>query len=137
MKIATTLNSPWKYFCTAWFVSFSHIHKHIDIYYWHRWPLWVWETTLNTRWLLKLKRYVTCKLIIHTNFDKKCHSIIHSIKYLQIYNLAYDKAKHLLQKNHLVLEKIVVELLEYEILTGKVCISVSYIKTLFVYQYIG
>ncbi|XP_073314829.1 probable inactive ATP-dependent zinc metalloprotease FTSHI 5, chloroplastic [Primulina huaijiensis] len=37
----------------------------------------------------------------------------------KIYNLAYDKAKMMLQKNHLVLEKIVEELLEYEILTGK------------------
>ncbi|KAL8520650.1 hypothetical protein ACS0TY_011260 [Phlomoides rotata] len=37
----------------------------------------------------------------------------------QIYNLAYDKAKTLLQKNYVVLEKIVEELLEFEILTGK------------------
>lgn len=37
--------------------------------------------------------------------------------------MAYDKAKILLQKNHLVLEKIVEELIEYEILTGKVCIQ--------------
>ncbi|XP_012839642.1 PREDICTED: uncharacterized protein LOC105960020 [Erythranthe guttata] len=37
----------------------------------------------------------------------------------KIYNLAYDKAKVVLQKNYLVLEKIVEELLEYEILTGK------------------
>ncbi|KAI3453265.1 hypothetical protein Pfo_009928 [Paulownia fortunei] len=37
----------------------------------------------------------------------------------KIYNLAYDKAKMLLQKNYLILEKIVEELLEYEILTGK------------------
>ncbi|KAL1560981.1 putative inactive ATP-dependent zinc metalloprotease FTSHI 5, chloroplastic [Salvia divinorum] len=37
----------------------------------------------------------------------------------KIYNLAYDKAKVLLQKNCLVLEKIVEELIEYEILTRK------------------
>lgn len=37
----------------------------------------------------------------------------------KIYNMAYDKAKLLLQKNYLVLEKIVEELIEYEILTGK------------------
>ncbi|KAG8365730.1 hypothetical protein BUALT_Bualt17G0002300 [Buddleja alternifolia] len=37
----------------------------------------------------------------------------------KIYNLAYDKAKMMLQKNYIVLEKIVEELLEYEILTGK------------------
>ncbi|KAG6396848.1 hypothetical protein SASPL_143005 [Salvia splendens] len=37
----------------------------------------------------------------------------------KIYNLAYDKARVLLQKNCLVLEKIVKELIEYEILTGK------------------
>ncbi|KAL0409150.1 UNVERIFIED_CONTAM: putative inactive ATP-dependent zinc metalloprotease FTSHI 5, chloroplastic [Sesamum radiatum] len=36
-----------------------------------------------------------------------------------IYNLAYDKARMLLQKNYLALERIVEELLEYEILTGK------------------
>ncbi|KAL2233175.1 UNVERIFIED_CONTAM: putative inactive ATP-dependent zinc metalloprotease FTSHI 5, chloroplastic [Sesamum indicum] len=38
---------------------------------------------------------------------------------LKIYNLAYDKARMLLQKNYLALERIVEELLEYEILTGK------------------
>lgn len=37
-----------------------------------------------------------------------------------MYDLAYLKAKELLQKNHRVLEKIVEELLEFEILTGKV-----------------
>lgn len=37
-----------------------------------------------------------------------------------MYYLAYDKAKEILEKNHIVLEKIVDELLEYEILTGKV-----------------
>ncbi|KAL3651045.1 putative inactive ATP-dependent zinc metalloprotease FTSHI 5, chloroplastic [Castilleja foliolosa] len=37
----------------------------------------------------------------------------------KIYNLAYDKAKTVLQKNSLILEKIVEELLEYEILSGK------------------
>lgn len=34
----------------------------------------------------------------------------------------------LLQKNYLVLEKIVEELLEYEILTGKVCSSTATVK---------
>lgn len=38
----------------------------------------------------------------------------------QMYYLAYDKAKDMLQKNQLALEKIVDELLEFEILTGKV-----------------
>ncbi|XP_043689057.1 probable inactive ATP-dependent zinc metalloprotease FTSHI 5, chloroplastic [Telopea speciosissima] len=37
----------------------------------------------------------------------------------KLYNLAYDKAKELLQKNRRVLEKIVEELLEFEILTGE------------------
>ncbi|KAL6579408.1 hypothetical protein OROMI_009624 [Orobanche minor] len=40
-------------------------------------------------------------------------------KIQKIYDLAYDKAKMLLQKNYLVLEKIVEELLEYEVLGGK------------------
>lgn len=39
---------------------------------------------------------------------------------LQLYDLAYLKAKDMLQKNHRALEKIVEELLEFEILTGKV-----------------
>lgn len=38
----------------------------------------------------------------------------------QMYYLAYDKALDMLQKNRPVLEKIVDELLDYEILTGKV-----------------
>ncbi|GAA0147429.1 metalloprotease [Lithospermum erythrorhizon] len=37
----------------------------------------------------------------------------------KMYKLAYEKAKGMLQKNRQVLEKIVEELLEYEILTGK------------------
>ncbi|KAL5837670.1 hypothetical protein ACOSQ3_014839 [Xanthoceras sorbifolium] len=37
----------------------------------------------------------------------------------KMYDLAYCKAKEMLQKNHGVLEKIVEELLEFEILTGK------------------
>lgn len=37
-----------------------------------------------------------------------------------MYYLAYDKAKEMLKKNHHVLEKVVEELLEFEILTGKV-----------------
>ncbi|GER55113.1 ATP-dependent zinc metalloprotease FtsH [Striga asiatica] len=36
-----------------------------------------------------------------------------------IYNLAYDKAKALLQKNYVILEKIAEELVEYEVLSGK------------------
>lgn len=34
--------------------------------------------------------------------------------------MAYDRAKEMLQKNRRVLEKIVEDLLEYEIMTGKV-----------------
>lgn len=37
-----------------------------------------------------------------------------------MYDLAYCKAKEMVQKNRGVLEKIVEELLEFEILTGKV-----------------
>ena len=37
-----------------------------------------------------------------------------------MYNLAYDKAKEMLVKNHRVLEVIVEQLLEFENLTGKV-----------------
>ncbi|CAI9094916.1 OLC1v1030747C1 [Oldenlandia corymbosa var. corymbosa] len=37
----------------------------------------------------------------------------------KMYYLAFDKAKAMLQRNRIVLEKIVEELLEYEILTGK------------------
>lgn len=37
-----------------------------------------------------------------------------------MYDLAYYKAKEMLQKNRQVLEKIVEELLEFEILTRKV-----------------
>lgn len=40
--------------------------------------------------------------------------------YVQMYYLAYDKAKGILQNNYGVLEKTVEELLEFEILTGKV-----------------
>lgn len=40
--------------------------------------------------------------------------------YVQMYYLAYDKAKGILQNNYRVLEKTVEELLEFEILTGKV-----------------
>lgn len=39
---------------------------------------------------------------------------------MQMYYLAYDRAKEMLQKNRRVLEKVVEELLEFEILTGKV-----------------
>lgn len=42
----------------------------------------------------------------------------------QIYDLAFDKAKDMLLKNRVALEKIVEELLEFEIMTGKVkCFS--------------
>lgn len=41
-----------------------------------------------------------------------------------MFDLAYVKAREILQKNRLVLEKIVEELLEFEILTGKVILSV-------------
>lgn len=37
-----------------------------------------------------------------------------------MFDLAYLKARKMLQKNRQVLEKIVEELLEFEILTGKV-----------------
>ncbi|RVW38061.1 putative inactive ATP-dependent zinc metalloprotease FTSHI 5, chloroplastic [Vitis vinifera] len=37
----------------------------------------------------------------------------------KMYYLAYDRAKEMLQKNRRVLEKVVEELLEFEILTGK------------------
>ena len=43
--------------------------------------------------------------------------------YFQMYDLAYYKAKEMLQRNRQVLEKIVEELMEFEILTGKVCMS--------------
>lgn len=38
----------------------------------------------------------------------------------QVYDLAFDKAKDMLLKNRVALEKIVEELLEFEIMTGKV-----------------
>lgn len=41
-----------------------------------------------------------------------------------MYNLAYDKARDMLQKNHQVLEKIVEQLLEFENLTQKVGASI-------------
>lgn len=47
------------------------------------------------------------------------HEFEIAAKVEKIYDLAYDKAKELLQKNRGVLEKIVDELLEFEILTGK------------------
>lgn len=40
--------------------------------------------------------------------------------FVQMYDLAYEKAKTILWSNRNVLEKIVEELLEFEILTGKV-----------------
>lgn len=40
-----------------------------------------------------------------------------------MYNLAYDKAREMLQENSRVLEKIVEELLEFEMLTGKVIVD--------------
>lgn len=47
------------------------------------------------------------------------HEYEMAVKVEMMYNLAYDKAKDMLQRNRLVLEKIVDELLEFEILTGK------------------
>ncbi|GFZ15708.1 FtsH extracellular protease family [Actinidia rufa] len=41
----------------------------------------------------------------------------------KMYDLAYDKAKKMLQNNRRVLERIVEELLEFDVLTGKVCAS--------------
>nr|DAD33160.1 TPA_asm: hypothetical protein HUJ06_012011 [Nelumbo nucifera] len=47
------------------------------------------------------------------------HEFEMAAKVEKIYDSAYDKAKNMLQKNRKVLEKIVEELLEFEILTGK------------------
>lgn len=47
------------------------------------------------------------------------HEYEMATKVEKMYDLAYCKAKELIQKNRKVLEKIVEELLEYEILTGK------------------
>lgn len=47
------------------------------------------------------------------------HEFEMAAKVEKMYNLAYDKAREMLQKNHRVLEKIVEELLEFEMLTGK------------------
>ncbi|KAK9292897.1 hypothetical protein L1049_020878 [Liquidambar formosana] len=47
------------------------------------------------------------------------HEFEMAAKVEKIYYLAHDKAKDMLQKNRRVLEKIVDELLEFEILTGK------------------
>ncbi|MFQ6634997.1 hypothetical protein Gotur_011263, partial [Gossypium turneri] len=48
---------------------------------------------------------------VYAKFDTQIH--------LTIYDLAYEKAREMLKKNRQVLEKIVEELLEFEILTGK------------------
>lgn len=50
-----------------------------------------------------------------------------------MYDLAYYKAKEMLQKNRKVLEKVVEELLEYEILTGKVTAPTLELFSLLVY----
>ncbi|KAG4911184.1 hypothetical protein JHK87_057300 [Glycine soja] len=47
------------------------------------------------------------------------HEYVMAAKVEKMFNLAYLKAREMLQKNRLVLEKIVEELLEFEILTGK------------------
>lgn len=47
------------------------------------------------------------------------HEYEMAAKVEKMYYLAYDKAKIMLQNNHRVLEKIVEELLDFEILTGK------------------
>ncbi|KAL4352919.1 hypothetical protein GQ457_06G018330 [Hibiscus cannabinus] len=48
------------------------------------------------------------------------HEFEMATKVEKIYDLAYEKARDMLKKNRRVLEKIVEELLEFEILTGKV-----------------
>lgn len=47
------------------------------------------------------------------------HEYEMATKVERMYNLAYDKAREMLQENSRVLEKIVEELLEFEMLTGK------------------
>ncbi|XP_027364868.1 probable inactive ATP-dependent zinc metalloprotease FTSHI 5, chloroplastic [Abrus precatorius] len=47
------------------------------------------------------------------------HEYVMAAKVEKMFDLAYIKARQMLQKNRLVLEKIVEELLEFEILTGK------------------
>ncbi|KAF5749128.1 hypothetical protein HS088_TW04G01091 [Tripterygium wilfordii] len=47
------------------------------------------------------------------------HEYEMAAKVEKIYDMAYLKAKEMLQKNRLILEKVVGELLEFEILTGK------------------
>uniref|UniRef100_A0A7C9FJY7 Chloroplast protein-transporting ATPase n=2 Tax=Opuntia streptacantha TaxID=393608 RepID=A0A7C9FJY7_OPUST len=47
------------------------------------------------------------------------HEFEMAAKIEKLYNLAHDKAKYMLKKNRKVLEKIVDELLEFEVLTGK------------------
>ncbi|KAF7817806.1 putative inactive ATP-dependent zinc metalloprotease FTSHI 5, chloroplastic [Senna tora] len=47
------------------------------------------------------------------------HEYVMANKVEKMFDLAYQKAKEMLQKNRPVLEKIVEELLEFEILTGK------------------
>ncbi|XP_045809012.1 probable inactive ATP-dependent zinc metalloprotease FTSHI 5, chloroplastic [Trifolium pratense] len=47
------------------------------------------------------------------------HEYVIAAKVEKMFDLAYLKAREMLQKNRLVLEKIVEELLEFEILTGK------------------
>jgi len=85
---------------------------------------------MSMRWQLKLKRYVchaSCGECLY--FFPLNGSSVNIIYWsscgldwdiLQLYDLAYLKAKGMLQKNRRVLEKIVEELLEFEILSGKV-----------------
>lgn len=47
-------------------------------------------------------------------------SIFMPFLFVQMYNLAYDKAKEMLVKNRAVLQIIVEQLLEFENLTGEV-----------------
>lgn len=79
---------------------------------------------MNMRWQLKLKRYVcqTCYSHVYCLFlnAPAMNLMFQMLVILQMYDLAYLKAKEMLQKNRRVLEKIVEELLEFEILTGKV-----------------
>ncbi|KAF9607257.1 hypothetical protein IFM89_033464 [Coptis chinensis] len=53
------------------------------------------------------------------------HEYEMATKVERLYDLAYDKAKEMLQKNSKVLERIVEELLEFEMLTGKLPSSSS------------
>lgn len=65
-------------------------------------------------------RQTRCILVILMDIFNCLFMSITDEPYLQMYDLAYCKANQMLQKNRRALEKIVEELLEFEILTGKV-----------------